>query len=64
MDRSWCSHSVAALVLVRRCPQNGAIQLRAQPSIVTGNMRAYQLEGLNWYDTLWIAADELAMPHQ
>jgi len=41
--------------------QNGAIQLRAQPSIVTGSMRAYQLEGLNWYVALRAAVSELAM---
>jgi hypothetical protein len=44
---------------------NGAIQLRAQPSIVTGSMRAYQLEGLNWMVRLYhsgvsgILADEM-----
>jgi hypothetical protein len=46
---------------------NGAVQLRAQPSIVTGQMRAYQLEGLQWMIKLYhagvsgILADEMGL---
>lgn len=32
---------------------NGALQLRSQPSIITGKMRDYQLEGLNWMARLY-----------